>query len=77
VKLRAANLFVHTVNEIDRFSMKFVKTICCRVKSSMSPMAERQLQAFANVEVGGPNGRSLFPRAESKASVMNDPILFP
>jgi hypothetical protein len=53
VKLCAPNLVVYTVSEIDRFSMKFTETICCGTKSSMAPMAERHLEAFAVVEVGG------------------------
>ena len=38
---------------MDRFSMNLMETICCRAKSSMSPMAEPHLEAFAVVEVGG------------------------
>ena len=63
VKLCAPNLVVHAVSEIDRFSMNFTETICCRAKS-MASMAECQLEAFVIVEVPGLNSRPLFPPAE-------------
>jgi hypothetical protein len=69
VKLCAPNLFVHTVNQMDRFSMNFTKTICCRAKSSTSPMAERQLAAFAMVEVGGSKQPVVVPMSRIKTSV--------
>jgi hypothetical protein len=69
VKLCAPNLFVHTVNQIDRSSMNFTETICCRAQSSTSPMAERQLEAFAMVEVGGSKQPVVVPMSRIKTSV--------
>jgi hypothetical protein len=69
VKLCALNVFVYTVNQIDRSSMNFTETICCRAKSSTSPMAERQLEAFAMVEVGGSKQPVVVPVSRIKSSV--------
>jgi hypothetical protein len=56
-----------TVNQIDRFSMNFKETIGCSAKSSVSPMAERQLEAFAVVEVGGSKQPVAVPTSRIKS----------
>jgi hypothetical protein len=61
VKLRAPNLFIYTGNEIERSSMNFTETICCRAKPSIWPMAEPQLEALAFVEVEGLKQPVVFP----------------
>jgi hypothetical protein len=51
VKLCTANPFLYTVDEIDRSSMNFTETSCCRVKSSVVLDGGIQLEAFPGVEV--------------------------
>jgi hypothetical protein len=68
VKLCASNAFVHTVNQIDRFSMNFTETISCRTKSSWSG-GGTQLEALAVLGVEGLKQPVVVPTSELKASV--------
>jgi hypothetical protein len=40
LKLHTPDVFVHTVIGIDRSSMNFTETICCRIKFDLSDLSD-------------------------------------